>query len=82
MLAMTAVVGVLGATGILIAARKTIDSVGRVAGVSEHLSPGGSAIENFLLVGSDSRAVRIRRLPMRAASEPRPTCRVTGATRS
>ena len=56
MLAMTAVVGVLSATGMLIAARKTIDSVGRVAGVSEHLSPGGSAIENFLLVGSDSRA--------------------------
>ena len=56
MLAMTAVVGVLGATGMLIAARKTIDSVDRVPGVSEHLSPGGSGIENFLLVGSDSRA--------------------------
>ena len=56
MLAMTAVVGVLGATGMLIAARKTIDSVDRVPGVSEHLTPGGSAIENFLLVGSDSRA--------------------------
>jgi LCP family protein required for cell wall assembly len=56
MLAMTAVVGVLGATGMLIAARKTIDSVGRVPGVSDHLSPGGSAIENFVLVGSDSRA--------------------------
>lgn len=56
MLAMTAVVGVLGATGMLIAARKSIDSVGRVPGVSSHLSPGGSVIENFLLVGSDSRA--------------------------
>ena len=53
---MTAVVGVLGATGMLIAARKTIDSVGRVPGVADHLSPGGSVIENFLLVGSDSRA--------------------------
>jgi LCP family protein required for cell wall assembly len=56
MLAMTAVVGVLGATGVLIAARKSIDSVGRVPDVSKHLSPGGSSIENFLLVGSDSRA--------------------------
>lgn len=56
MLAMTAVVGVLGATGMFIAARKSIDSVGRVPGVSSHLSPGGSVIENFLLVGSDSRA--------------------------
>lgn len=56
MLAMTAVVGVLGATGMLIAARSTIDSVGRVPGVGEHLAPGGSTIENFLLVGSDSRA--------------------------
>jgi LCP family protein required for cell wall assembly len=56
MLAMTAVVGVLGATGMLIAARKTIDSVGRVPGVADQLSPGGSVIENFVLVGSDSRA--------------------------
>ncbi|MEO7369585.1 MAG: LCP family protein [Ilumatobacteraceae bacterium] len=56
MLAMTAVVGVLGATGVLVAARKAIDSVGRVPGVSKHLSPGGANIENFLLVGSDSRA--------------------------
>ena len=53
---MTAIVGVLAATGMLIAARKTIDSVGRVPNVSTHLSPGGSSIENFLLVGSDSRA--------------------------
>jgi LCP family protein required for cell wall assembly len=55
-LAMTAVVGVLSATGMLIAARKTIDSVHRVPGVATHLNPGASAIENFLLVGSDSRA--------------------------
>jgi LCP family protein required for cell wall assembly len=56
MLAMTAVVGVLGATGMLIAARNTIDSVGRVPGVADHLDSGGSTIENFVLVGSDSRA--------------------------
>ena len=53
---MAALVGVVGATGMLVAARKTIDSVERVPGVSDHLSAGGSSIENFLLVGSDSRA--------------------------
>jgi len=51
-----AVVGVMGATGLLIAARKTVDSVGRVPDVSKQLDAGGSNIENFLLVGSDSRA--------------------------
>jgi LCP family protein required for cell wall assembly len=53
---MTAFVGVLGATGMLIAARKTIDSVDRVPGVADHLNPAAASIENFLLVGSDSRA--------------------------
>lgn len=56
MLAMTAVVGVLGATGMLIAARETIDSVGRIPGVAGTLNPGSAGVENFLLVGSDSRA--------------------------
>ncbi len=56
MLAMTAVVGVLGATGMLIAARETIDSVGRIPGVAASLDPAGASIENYLLVGSDSRA--------------------------
>src|SRR4029078_10556159 len=45
-------VGITGATGLLIAARKTIDSVCRAHDVGKHLSPGGSNIENFLLVGS------------------------------
>ncbi len=56
MLAMTAVVGVLGATGMLIAARETINSVGRIPGVAGALTPGSAGVENFLLVGSDSRA--------------------------
>jgi LCP family protein required for cell wall assembly len=51
-----ALVGVVGATGMLIAARETIDSVERIPGVAGHFSPGGGSIENFLLVGSDSRA--------------------------
>ena len=53
---MTALVGVLGATGMLIAARKTIDSVARVPDVAASLSSSGSSVENFVLVGSDSRA--------------------------
>lgn len=53
---MTAVVGVLGATGMLIAARNTIESVDRIPGVADNLDPVGASIENFLLVGSDSRA--------------------------
>lgn len=53
---MTAVVGVLGATGTLVAARKAIDSVARIPGVAPKLNPPSAAIENFLLVGSDSRA--------------------------
>jgi LCP family protein required for cell wall assembly len=40
----------------LIAARKTIDSVVRVPNVAASLSPSASSVENFLLVGSDSRA--------------------------
>lgn len=53
---MAALVGVCGATGMLIAARNTIDSVARIPEVAAQLSPSASAIENFLLVGSDSRA--------------------------
>ncbi|MEY2402244.1 MAG: hypothetical protein QOJ08_2355 [Ilumatobacteraceae bacterium] len=56
MLAMTALVGVLAGTGMLVAARTAIDSVGRVPGVAANLDPGSASIENFLLVGSDSRA--------------------------
>ena len=53
---MAALVGVLGATGMLIAARKTIDSVSRVPDVAAGLSAPTASIENFLLIGSDSRA--------------------------
>lgn len=56
MLAMTALVGVLGATGMLIAARETIDSVERIPGVADNFDQATASIENFLLVGSDSRA--------------------------
>jgi LCP family protein required for cell wall assembly len=40
----------------LVAARSTIDSVVRVPDVASQLSPSTATIENFLLVGSDSRA--------------------------
>ena len=49
--------GVVGAAGTLIAARRAVDGVPRVAGVSAVLDPVTSNIENYLLVGSDSRAL-------------------------
>ncbi len=54
MLAVLTAVG--GAAGILVAARRTVDAVDRVPKVAEVLSPASSNIDNYLLVGSDSRA--------------------------
>src|SRR3954453_23357453 len=48
-LAVAALVGSPAATGLLIAARKTVDSLGRVPDVATHLSSGGAATETFLL---------------------------------
>lgn len=45
-----------GTAGTLVSARAAIDRVPRVEGVSEVLSPATGPVENFLLVGSDSRA--------------------------
>ena len=54
--AITAVIAIAGAAGTLVSARSAIDRVTRVEGVADVLSPSTSNIENFLLVGSDSRA--------------------------
>lgn len=54
--ALTLAITVAGTAGTLTAARSAIDQVPRVEGVADVLSPGGGTIENFLLVGSDSRA--------------------------
>ena len=51
-----AAVAIAGTAGTLIAARSTVDAVQRVPDVSSVLSPAGGAVENYLLVGSDSRA--------------------------
>jgi len=48
---------VVGAAGTLIAARRAVDEVPRVAGVSAVLDAVSGNIENYLLVGSDSRAL-------------------------
>jgi LCP family protein required for cell wall assembly len=56
MLVIAGVVTAAGAAGTLVAARQTADAVQRVPGVAEALSPASLRIENFLLVGSDSRA--------------------------
>lgn len=56
-LAITLFTGVVGAAGTLIAARRTVDEVPRVAGVSAVLDAVSGNIENYLLVGSDSRSL-------------------------
>jgi LCP family protein required for cell wall assembly len=50
-------VTVIGAAGVLVAARRTVNGVARVPGVAAVLSPATANIENYLLVGSDSRAL-------------------------
>ena len=47
---------VIGGAGTLIAARRVVDSVPRVQGVADVLSGSSSNVDNYLLVGSDSRA--------------------------
>jgi LCP family protein required for cell wall assembly len=47
---------VVGTAGVLIAAKHTVGGVARVPAVATVLSPSSSNIDNYLLVGSDSRA--------------------------
>ncbi len=54
-LGITLVTMVVCAAGTLIAARRVVDDVPRVAGVSQVLSGSSPNVENYLLVGSDSR---------------------------
>lgn len=55
-LAIVIAVAVAGAIGTVTAARSVIGDVDRVSGVAAVLSPTSSTVENYLLVGSDSRA--------------------------
>jgi LCP family protein required for cell wall assembly len=48
---------VVCAAGTLIAARRVVDAVPRVPGVADVLSGESDNVENYLLVGSDSRAL-------------------------
>ena len=48
-------VATLGSAGVLVAARQQEDRIARVAGLQGVLSPASATVENFLLVGSDSR---------------------------
>ena len=50
------VVAGAGAAGILAATRSTIESVARIEGLAPVLDDPGSTVDNYLLVGSDSRA--------------------------
>ena len=56
-LVITLLTTVVAGAGTLIAARRVADDVTRVAGVSEVISASGGSVENYLLVGSDSRAL-------------------------
>ena len=56
MLLIAGAVAAAGTAGTLVAARDAIDTVARTPGVAEVLSPETAEVENFLLVGSDSRA--------------------------
>ncbi|MCU1360814.1 MAG: putative LytR family regulatory protein [Ilumatobacteraceae bacterium] len=49
-------VAAAGTAGTLVAARSAIDTVTRIPDIAQVLSPPSSTVENFLLVGSDSRA--------------------------
>jgi LCP family protein required for cell wall assembly len=53
---LTLAIAAAGAAGTLVAAESAIDRLPRVEGVSDVLSPQTGTVENFLLVGSDSRA--------------------------
>jgi len=50
------VVAGTGAAGILAATRSTIDSVARIEGLAPVLDAPSSTVDNYLLIGSDSRA--------------------------
>lgn len=50
------VVALVGALGIVTAARRTITGLEHVSGVAEVLSPSSDVVDNYLLVGSDSRS--------------------------
>jgi len=56
LLVMLAIVAVAGSAGLVVAANRTVDTIQRVAEVTPVLSPSNPNIENYLLVGSDSRA--------------------------
>ena len=50
------VVAGVGAAGILAATRSTIDSVARIEGLAPVLDAPSSTVDNYLLIGSDTRA--------------------------
>ena len=56
-LAIALFTAVIGAAGTLVAARRVVDEVPRVSGVTAVLDAVSGDIENYLLVGSDSRAL-------------------------
>jgi LCP family protein required for cell wall assembly len=56
LLLLLVVVAVASAAGVLATAKRQVDRIARIEGLDTVLSPPGGSVENFLLVGSDSRA--------------------------
>jgi len=55
MLMLMAVVAVTGAAGVIVTANRQVDRINRIEGLDAVLSAPNANVENFLLVGSDSR---------------------------
>ncbi len=55
LLVLMIVVAGAGSAGVLVAAKQQVDRIERIAGLDSALSPADPNVENFLLVGSDSR---------------------------
>ena len=56
LLLLAAIIAVAGSAGVLATAKREVDKIQRVEGLDGVFSPATGNIENFLLVGSDSRA--------------------------
>jgi len=56
LLLIMAIVAITSAAGVLLTAKREVDKIARVEGLEAVLSPPSAHVENYLLVGSDSRA--------------------------
>lgn len=55
MLLLLVIVAVAGSAGVLVTAKRQVDKISRIDGLDTVFSPADANVENFLLVGSDTR---------------------------